>query len=155
MVTLVKISKPELLESVAISYEGDNDLFLKYHIAPMDFMNCVMATMGMILDTAKEKELRYYTVIYKKKKIGYVVEFDDFLYSYGINIKFRKKDILIAWWREVSRVMGGKFMTMLYLNNTRCITHLRKQGFEIFQEDKLNNCVTLIYNSSHNKLKIA
>lgn len=155
MIRLVKISKPELLESVAISYEGDNDLFEKYHIAQMDFMNCVVATMGMILDTAKEKDLTYYTVMYNKNKIGYVVVFEDFLYSYGINIKFRKKNILISWWAEVVKIMKGKFITMLYLNNERAISFLKKQHMVVMQEDKENNYITLMYNSSHNKLKIA
>ena len=155
MVKLVKISKPQLLESVAIAYENDTELFEKFHVAPMDFMNCVLATMGMIMDTANEKELRYYNVIYNKQIIGYIVEFDDFLYSYGININFRKKDILIAWWAEVTKVMHGKFMTMLYCNNFRARQFLEKQRMQVVQEDKENNYVTFIYNSSHNKLKIA
>lgn len=154
MVTLTKISKPELIKAVSIAYEGDHELFEKYHIGKMNFMQCVFSTMDMIRDCAEERELRYYKAIYKKQPIGYVVCFDEFLYSYGINIKFRKKDILIEWWEEVKKIMGGKFMTMLYENNLRAIEFLKKQKMEVFMEDKDNHSVTLIYNPSL-KLKVA
>lgn len=155
MITLVKISKPELIKVVAISYEGDQELFDKYHIGKMDFKSCVFSTMEMIRDAALEKELRYYKVVYQKKPVGYIVEFDNFLYSFGLNIKFRKKDILAAWWIEIKKIMGGKFITMLYENNLRAIKHLERQGFVAMPVDKENHSVTLIYNSSHHNLKIA
>ncbi len=155
MVRLVKISKPELLPNVAIAYEDDTELFDKYHIAKMGFMDCVVATMGMIMDASVEKDLRYYKVLYKNESVGYVVEFDNFLYSYGINIKFRKKDILIDWWQQVKNIMGGNFMTMLYENNSRAVQFLEKNGMETMHVDKENHSIVLVYNPSLKKLKVA
>ena len=155
MVSLVKISKPELIKMISVAYEGDTELFDKYHVGKMGFMDCVFSTMDMIRDCAVERELRYYKVVYQKIGIGYVVEFDDFLYSYGINIKYRKKPILIAWWNAVRSIMGNNFMTMLYENNIRAIEHLKLQGFEVLIEDKENHSVTLVYNKNKNRLKVA
>jgi hypothetical protein len=87
-----------------------------------------MITMEMIRDASKVKKLSYYKAVYKQIPIGYVVLFNDCLYSFGINKKYRKKEILIDWWSSVRSLMGKNFFTALYKNNERAINFLVKQG---------------------------
>lgn len=144
MVRLKKISLPEVREGIAIAYQGDQDLFDKYHVGQCDHFTATMKTMEMIREIAKEYELSHYKVVYDKKNIGYVTSFDGFLYSFGINRKYRKKDILIAWWEEVKSLMGKRFFAQLYKNNTRAINHLVKQGMSIVEGHNDEHSVLLI-----------
>jgi hypothetical protein len=136
MVHLKKISLPEVRKGIAIAYDGDQDLFDKYHVKQCDLFSAVMTTLEMIRETAAQRNLSYYKVVYKQIPIGYVVVFDDFLYSYGINKKFRKKEILIDWWDQVKKITGRKFFSMLYKNNKRAEQFLLKQGMKIHSEDE-------------------
>lgn len=145
MIRLAKISLYELPELIAISYQGDNDLLQKYHIAPMDLQSAIESTFGMIYSTAQMKKAVCYKVIYQKKPIGYVVTFDgNFLYSYAIAVKFRKKDILISLWDRVKSILDENFSSMLYSNNTRAANWLVKSGMKLVSEDKQNNVLTFI-----------
>ena len=135
MVTLKKISLPEVVKGVAIAYDKDQDLFDKYHIGKCDFAGAVMSTVAMIREASKERNLSYYKVVYKQTPIGYVVVFPDFLYSYGINPKFRKKEILVDWWGQVRKLLGRNFATQLYPNNTRAADFLVKNGMKAYEQE--------------------
>jgi hypothetical protein len=121
---------------------GDDDLLLKYHLAPMSLIDAVKSTFGMIASASKIKKLTYYKVLYNKQPIGYTVTFDNNLYSYAINKKFRKKDILIAWWDEIKETLSDNFMSMLYSNNERAKNFLLKMGMKVF--DEKDNVITFI-----------
>ncbi len=142
MITVKKISKTKLPELVALSYKDDQELFDKYHIAKLNFDGAVVSTLGLIHDASQKMILNYYKVIYKQQPIGYFVTFEGCLYSFGIAIKFRIKDVLIGWFESVKKVLGNHFRALLYENNTRAIDHLKKQGMKIFNIE--NNVVTLI-----------
>jgi hypothetical protein len=143
MITIKKISKSELPKLVAISYEKDEELFDKYHIGKMNFPQAVLSTLDLIDDASKELKLSYYKVVYQKQPIGYFVTFDGYLYSFGISMKFRKKDILVGWFVAVKKVLGLNFRAMLYENNTRAISHLEKQGMKVIDIDQETKIVTL------------
>lgn len=146
MVTIKKISKTELPKLIELSYEGDFDLFDKYHVIQTDFYGAVIAQLQMIHEMAQEVDLNYYKVIFQKKPIGYFVTFDKFLYSFCIAKRYRNKENLIGWFKGVKKALGKEFQTMLYKNNTRAIDHLVKQGMKIADENEENNTVILIYN---------
>lgn len=143
MITIKKISKSELPTLVAISYMGDNDLFDKYHIGKVDFPQAVLSTLDLIDDASKEIRLSYYKVIYQKEPIGYFVTFNNYLYSFGIAMKYRRREILVGWFQAVKKVLGRQFRAMLYDNNTRAISHLEKQGMKIIDVDQETKIVTL------------
>lgn len=143
MITIKKISKSELPELVRISYENDNELFEKYHIGKVNLPQSVFLTMELINDTSKRIRLSYYKVIYKKNPIGYFVTFDGYLYSFGISMKFRIKEILMSWWGSVKKVLGSDFKAALYENNTRAIKHLQRQGMTVVDVDNETKIVTL------------
>lgn len=143
MITIKKISKSELPKLVAISYEKDEELFDKYHIGKMNFPQAVLSTLDLIDDASQKLKLSYYKVVYQKQPIGYFVTFDGYLYSFGISMKFRKKDILVGWFVAVRKVLGLNFRAMLYENNTRAISHLEKQGMKVIDIDQETKIVTL------------
>lgn len=143
MITIKKISKSELPKLVAISYEKDEELFEKYHVGKMNFPQAVLSTLDLIDDASQQLKLSYYKVIYQKQPIGYFVTFDGYLYSFGISMKYRKKDILVGWFIAVKKVLGKNFRAMLYENNTRAISHLEKQGMKIVDIDNETKIVTL------------
>jgi hypothetical protein len=136
MITLKKISRIEVWPLVELSYQGDEELFQKYHIAKMRFEDCVKSTIEMIEAVAKIKDLSCYKVLFKKKAIGYVIAYKEFLYSYAINVNFRKKEILVEWWEQVKRLIGKQFATGLYENNTRAIDFLKKQGMSVVGKER-------------------
>jgi hypothetical protein len=143
MITAKKISKSELPKLVAISYEKDEELFDKYHIGKMNFPQAVLSTLDLIDEASKTFKLNYYKVIYQKQPIGYFVTFNNYLYSFGISMRHRKKDVLIGWFNEVKKTLGKEFLAMLYENNTRAISHLEKQGMKIVDIDNESKIVTL------------
>jgi len=148
MITIKKISKSELPKLVAISYERDEELFEKYHsktmyVGKINFPQSVLATLDIIDDASQQFKLSYYKVIYQKQPIGYFVTFGDYLYSFGISMKFRKKDILVGWFLGVKKVLGKQFKALLYEHNTRAISHLEKQGMTIVDIDNETKIVTL------------
>jgi len=143
MITIKKISKSELPKLVAISYERDEELFEKYHIGKMNFPQAVLSTLDLIDEASQRFKLSYYKVIYQKQPIGYFVTFGDYLYSFGISMRFRKKDILVKWFLGLRKVLGKQFKALLYENNTRAISHLEKQGMKIIDIDNETKIVTL------------
>lgn len=131
---------------IRISYEGDNDLMDKYHIAKYDLDGAVKSTVQMVDDAEEVQPLKYHEVLLQKKAIGYFITFKNCLYSFGIGLKYRIKDILIEWFAEVKKELGDTFICMLYDNNTRAIHHLQKQGMKIIAINKENKIITLQYN---------
>ena len=147
MITIKKISKAEIPSLIATAYQGDSELLEKYHSGNMhgdvNFPIAVLSTLDTIDDVSKEYKLSYYKVIYQKKPIGYFVTFDNFLHSFGINIKYRNREVLTGWFESVKKVLGKNFMCMLYDINTRAINHLQKQGMKIVHRDEEYKTVTL------------
>lgn len=145
-ISLIKIDKSELRKLVELSYYGDTEGFKSFHVKPCDYQEAVDLTMKLIKDEAADFELEYYK-IETDRPIGYVVIFDKVLYSFAIEKKSRTREILIGWWDELEKLMGGVFVTVLYKNNTRAINFLIKRGMTLFEEDenkvillKLNIC---------------
>jgi hypothetical protein len=136
MIYVKKIQLKELPELVKFSYEDDNDLFEKYHVAKMDLHRCVMSTLVMIGETARNYQLQYYKVMDNKKAIGYFIIFNECLYSFAINIHYRTKKVLTNWWKHVLRVLGTHFMCSLNANNSRALKFLERQGMKVISQDE-------------------
>lgn len=144
MVSLKKISVNELPELVKIAFTGDKDLCEKYYEFRINEIGCINTTLMKIYEMRKRRKLDYYKVVYAKKPIGYVVAFDNFLYSFGIEMGSRKKEILVNWWNTITKVMPKQFATMLYAHNERAINFLKRNGMVLTDNDQENNVVTLV-----------
>lgn len=142
MVVLEKIPFSKLKEAVDIAYEDDIELFDKYHIIKGSCGECVNKTMELIKEVSEYTPMVYYHVVWNGVMIGYVCRFEDVLYSYGLNIAYRRKKILCEWWEEVGILMGGYFKTFLFSNNERARDFLHRNGCKTVAEK--DNILTLI-----------
>lgn len=142
MIRIKKISFGHLYGLVQLAYENDKELFEKYHLSKMNLNDCVKSTMGLIEDVAQTKDLIYYKILWNNEPIGYFITYDNILYSYAVGVRFRKKNILIAWWAEIKKLLEPIFATGLYENNTRAISFLERQGMII--SERRDNIVTLL-----------
>jgi len=97
----------------------------------------------MVKTVNKEVEVECYSVVLDGEEVGYVCKIPNNLYSFGININYRKKDILIEFWDRVKELMEDSFICMLYPQNTRAISFLKKQGL-VEVEGVENNCTVLL-----------
>lgn len=143
MIELVEIMIFELRGFVEAAYEGDDDLLTDYHIRPMTYEEAVEETLAMISITSVGITMRYFGVLMDGDKIGYLVTFENNLYSFSINIDYRCKSVLTEFWEHIVGVLGDSFICMLYPNNTRAINWLSRCGM-IEIEDVEPDCVTLL-----------
>lgn len=145
MIELKKISKFDLAKAIRIAYEGDTDLLEKYHVDKFSLDGAVASTLNMIYQTVEweDLEMEYYNVMFDGDVIGYICTYPNNLYSFGINKSYRKKEVLLGWWDAVKSIFNGKFITMLYPNNTRAINFLKKRGM-VEVDGVENHCVTLL-----------
>lgn len=74
-------------------------------------------------------------------KAGYFVCEDSLLISFGLNKKYRNKEILPVFWEEIKNKMGKNFQCCLYSYNVRAIRFLEKYGMV-----KLLENVTILSN---------
>ena len=149
MITIKKISKTEIPALVEMSYVGDDELIAKYHPLCLEgkptMELAIIDTLHKIHEASQEVKLNYYKVIFQKKPIGYFVPFDNVLYSFSINKKYRNKENLIGWFNQVKKSLGTPFQCVLYQNNTKAINHLIKQGMVRYQDNEEEKITTLVY----------
>lgn len=145
MLTIKKITTFELPKMVQIAYEGDEELLDKYHVEKFNLEEAVESTVFMVDLTSEQVPMRYFKVEKDDEPIGYIVTFQNNLYSFGINIKYRTKEVLIQFWEYIKDILGESFICMLYPNNSRAIEWLEKCGMEIVDGVE-ETAVTLLYN---------
>lgn len=133
----------DLKKYVEIAYKDDNDLLTKYHIDNYNFEQAVDVTMQMISLTSKDVKMSFFGVVNNNENIGYLCVFSNNLYSFGINIHNRSKEVLSQFWIHIKEVLGNSFISMLFPNNTRAINWLKRCGMVEVPEVE-QNCVTLL-----------
>lgn len=135
MVKVSKVSKNEIKRLVEIAFNGDSDLVEKYHIINKGFSEAVDSTVGRIIDTSRIYDYKFFKVLHEKKPVGFFVVGNQVLYSFGINIKYRTKNILANWWELVKKELGSQFMSMLYSKNERAVNYLKNRGMVVSDDD--------------------
>jgi hypothetical protein len=149
MVTTKKISVNELPNLVYLSYLGDDEFIGKYspHIKgeSPNLMQSVNGELYFIYEMGKDKKLNYYKAIYQKKPIGYFVTIsDEWLYSFSINKKYRKAEILANWWKQIEKTLRKQFFCCLYENNERAINFIKRNGMK--EKERENNTILFVKN---------
>lgn len=144
MIKLIPITISALTYYVRLSFEGDNDLLKKYHISPGDLEHCVEHTMNFIKENYEYygEDMNIFVVLMDTKVIGYTITIKNEkapneLYSFGINIKYRKKDILKGWIEKVKEFLGNHYYIVLWSKNTRAIDFFEKNGCVVDRERKM------------------
>lgn len=117
-----QIELSQLLPYIKTAFHRDYEL-PDYHIADCDFAE---HTYAEICKTAQILPLTYYKV----GEYGFTVTSPGLLYSFGINVNYRTKEILEQWFLELRELLIT-FEVCLHNKNTRAINHLLKQGMKI------------------------
>jgi len=148
LITIEHIFREDVEELVRLAYEGDTELFEKYHLKPnMTFEEAVEGNMFCMDDTAKSVDFDYYKVLFNGEPIGYFVTFPECLYSFAIGMKWRTKEILIEVFNKIKESLGNKFACLLYKNNSRAINWLLKCEMKQVEVGIDEDSVSLYYNN--------
>lgn len=144
MIVLNKIDIFELKKYIGIAFREDKDLFTKWHIVSGTKDDCINDTYDVIVESQNHLNITCYAI----NQIGYTVLIEDrkILYSFGINIFYRRPGILRAWFTEIINILGS-FECYLYPKNKRAINHLLKQGMII--SDETEQYTRLIFEICH------
>lgn len=130
MISFESIPKFQVSKYVTIAFQGDDDLINVYHVVNGDFDKCVFLTCKNISDTDVIMGFEYFGIYNNEQVIGYTVIGPALLFSFGINIKYRNKEVLMAWWQWVCAKMN-LFKCVLWKKNTRAIAFLVKNGMQV------------------------
>jgi len=139
--------KNRLLEAIQSAFSGDEDLINCFHIVSTgELRDCVEDTYYRIVQASEEYLLDWFEIRKNGKVIGFTILSRpySFLYSFGLNKEYRKREISEYWWQFVRGVLGNKFSCVLWAKNSRAINFLVKNGMKIFaQKEKETH---LMYN---------
>lgn len=117
----------------------------KYHFIQGTLDECVRDTVCKILWIAAKDSLEYFGIYYGKALIGFTVIGKSFLLSFGINIRYRRKEVLLDWWRKVCDLLDNEFATWIFKKNERTVKFLQRNGMEIVEDDPEKEFYNLIY----------
>lgn len=128
---------------IELSYEGDEDLLNLYHIDKYSLDEAVNEELRRIEIMKENVILKFHGITDGENRIGYLCTFQNNLFSFCINKKYRTSAVLGDFWDKVKEVLGDSFISMLYPNNTRAIKFLKSCGM-VEVEGVEDNCVTLL-----------
>lgn len=136
-ISFCEIEFKDLKPIVELGFGDDPDLIEKYQQLPTEFEVTVQRNMDNIKEMAEHLPLIYYKVFWMDEVIGFtVMEFSNsILYSFGINIRFRKREIVTAWINKVGELFKGSFQCVLWDKNERAINFLTRNGMKIFKKE--------------------
>lgn len=128
-----KIGFDELKPLVELGFGDDQELMDRYQQLPTEFEETVQRNLDNILGISKLYALEYFKVYWGNDVIGFTVLCLEtkLLCSFGINIKYRKKEILLSWIDTVNQRFDGEFCCLLWNQNKRAIEFLHRNGMEI------------------------
>lgn len=139
-----KIELYKLQKYCRIAFEGDADLWEKYHQGDKNFEDTVINNIRSVIEISQQKAVFCYSISFKNEIIGFFVLVEDILlYSFGINKNYRTREITTTWLNMVKDLMPSDFIVCLRSENTRAINFFVRNDFEIFSQDDQD--VTLIY----------
>lgn len=146
MINIVKTKDKQLFqEAMRIAFFDDAEL-KKYHIKPSDNYEDMVQDSYFNIGIAKgELGADLYVIYYKEILIGFscIVPKLSMLYSFGININHRNKNVLRDWINGMQNIIysfSGNINVLLYSKNKRAIDFFKKNGYGvIFQNTKIMN----------------
>ena len=145
-VHLIPIDQEDVLFHVENAFAGDAELLEQYHTSPGPLKHCVENTMQFINENAAyyKKDMEFYALVFGGQVIGYTIvikndKVPNELYSFGINMAFRIKEVVTSWLKAVKEILGVPYYIVLWSRNTRAINFFEKNGFAVQRTSKLLN----------------
>lgn len=125
--------------AVKFAFKDDTEMH-KYHQKPLSDVTCMARHTYRQIGKSKERGgtiLKCYTIVCRDEKkefhiIGFTVlcKFPiPILFSFGINVNFRRKEILTKWLEAVRKEIGTDYAVTLNLKNSRAIMFFERNGF--------------------------
>lgn len=146
MIKLEKIWLYEIGKYIAIAFSGDSKLAEKYHDVNGDISDCIFETTKRIIETDEKMQVDCYKVVLNESPIGFVVTSRvgklNMLYSFGLSIGHRTKEVKGEWICKIKDLLSNKFISVLWSKNSRAISFLKKSGLIEFSNS--NGMTTLI-----------
>jgi len=142
VIKAIKVTNSEKIKTIVRqTFEGDDILFLKYHLINNDKARAIEKTTQQILDSLKaEKKYEFYVMVDDAdNEIGYFSGMvygglkvaTSILHSFGLQVAYRKKENTIRLFELAKETLGGASMTcLLFQKNTRAIKSCFLYGFE-------------------------
>ena len=143
MLAATKITRSKLPSIVQAAFDGDTELIEKYHVVNTCLADCVKDTVERIEQASQTYTLRCFAVAEGKEDAGFIVVGDDFLYSFGLNAKYRSKGNLQQFWALVTGVLPANFFSVMNFKNTRAVKFLERNKMKIIHQTQSD--ITLIY----------
>lgn len=130
MIHLIPIERNELRPLVTLAFKDDAELL--DIVAPKSLETLIEDNLSQFNEYGDEYGGKYYEIKWLNISIGFTVTLswpDPKLLSFGINIKFRKKSIVLEWLNAVEKQFNSPFSVHLYLRNIRAIKFFQRNGF--------------------------
>lgn len=133
----VNVDIHELEFLVRFCFGGDPELLSTYQQLDSNFEEMVKRNMNNIKDYPDE--LEYFRIDYDGRIAGFsVIDFKKaILFSFGLNIKYRKAEILAEWMSILKERFNDIFYCSLWSRNKRAIYFLQKNGMKVIREKDL------------------
>lgn len=135
MVTLHEMPLQDIEYYIYLSFAEDTELLEMYHHKEATTEECIDKLMMQIWMMRETYDVVCYGVFLDEEPIGFSVLGPKFLFSFGIDIHFRTKDILIEWFSRIKGKLENEFVTWLYNENERAILFFEKNGMDIVDEN--------------------
>lgn len=140
---VVYIHMADLEKFVTIAFKDDTDFIELYHFQDKTMDELITNNVKNIIEFAKDKEVKCYGIFLEQTPIGFTVLTDTMLYSFGINVYCREKEIVLKWFNWIKKIFENKFWVVLYRENTRAIKFFTRNGLDEFYDD--GTAIYLLY----------
>lgn len=137
MVELNEIPYSAMEWFIYIAFSDDKQLLSKYHKRDKTTKECIENLILQIGVMRENYKIDCYGVFLDGEPIGFSIVGAKFLFSFGIDIHFRTKDILIEWFGLIKEKLENEFVTWLYNENKRAIRFFEKNGMDIVDENEV------------------
>lgn len=137
-----KINTNQLKEAIKVAFSEDAKIVDFYDPHKKieevdDIVTDISKKICEFKSGAKAEEVEIKGIYEKGNLIGYYVFKPSLLISFSLNIQYRTRPFLNAFWGLIKRDMNSRFNCFLWSKNVRAIKFLQKRGMRIMQCDNL------------------
>lgn len=146
MVTWHEIRLDELEWYILRAFEYDYDLIDKYHYVNGSLEGCIVSTMTEIQKVVAQGDKWTFYALYVEEigyPLGFTVVADHVVLSFGLSILHRTKEVVLEWWKTLTELMHGEFVTWIFKKNIRTLQFLERNGMSWIEDH--GEYVTLLY----------
>lgn len=134
-IRLVRVTKEELRDCIQIAYSGDEQM-KKIHILEDPTLEEMTdyTWIQSVTDMEAYGTKLYRVVLPDGTSIGYttmVLHPVKMLFTFGINIEYRKPEIMDGWMKALEQHLGYQFSLTLRTSNQRAVKFFVKRKFEV------------------------